>query len=47
VEDDSTRAGGFLRLNIGQMEATISGGMSADYIGTTDAYGSAGVYMRF
>jgi hypothetical protein len=47
VEDDSTRAGGFLRLNIGQMEATISGGMSADYVGTTGAYGSAGVYMRF
>jgi hypothetical protein len=47
VEDDSTRAGGFLRLTIGEMEATISGGMSADYVGTTGAYGSAGIYMKF
>ena len=46
-EDDSARAGGFLRLTIGQMEATLSGGMSADYLGETSAYGSAGVYMKF
>jgi hypothetical protein len=47
VEDDSGRAGGFVRLTVGNMEATLSGGMSAEYDGTTAAYGSAGIYTKF
>ncbi len=47
MDDDSARAGGFLRLTIGATEATIAGGMSSDYLGTTSAYGSAGLYTKF
>jgi len=46
-EDDSARAGGFLRLTLGKTEATLSAGMSAEYDGTTAAYGSAAIYTRF
>lgn len=47
ADDDSTRAGGFLRFTIGGTEATLSGGISADYGGATSPYGQAGVYMKF
>ena len=47
AEDDSTRAGGFLRLTIGKVETTLSGGVSAEYDGTMAAYGAAGVYTKF
>lgn len=43
----SARAGGFVRLTIGKTEATVSGGISADYDGTMSPYGQAGVYVRF
>jgi hypothetical protein len=46
-DDESTRAGGFLRFIIGKTEATLSGGISSDYGGMTSAYGQAGVYTRF
>jgi hypothetical protein len=46
-EDDSARAGGFLRFAIGKVEATISGGVSGNYDGGTGVYGSAGVYTKF
>jgi hypothetical protein len=47
VEDDSARAGGFVRLTIGKMETTISGGFATEYDGSTAAYGSAGIYTKF
>ena len=47
VDDDSARAGGFVRLTIGKVETTLSGGFSAEYDGTTAAYGSAGIYTKF
>ena len=46
-DDESTRAGGFLRFTIGGMETTLSGGISADYDGTSSLYGQAGVYKKF
>jgi hypothetical protein len=46
-EHDSARAGGFLRMLFGQTEATVSGGISADYDGGTGLYGSAGIYTKF
>lgn len=46
-DDESARAGGFLRFTLGRIETTFSGGMSSDYGGTTSAYGQAGVYTRF
>ena len=47
MDDDSARAGGFLRLTIGATEATLAGGISSDYLGMTSAYGSAGLYTKF
>jgi len=47
VEDDSARAGGFLRLTVKGVETTLSGGIAGGYDGDASAYGSAGVYMRF
>ena len=47
AEDDSARAGGFLRIIIGKMEATFSGGVSSNYDGGAGIYGSAGVYTKF
>ena len=46
-EDDSTRAGGFLRIDLGKSEATFSGGWSSVYHGDASLYGQASVYMRF
>jgi hypothetical protein len=46
-ENDSARAGGFLRFTIGKMEATLSGGVSGNYDGGAGIYGSAGVYTKF
>ncbi len=46
-ENDSTRAGGFLRFTIGKAEATLSGGASADYDGAMSPYGQVGVYTKF
>lgn len=46
-ENDSARAGGFLRVIIGKMEATFSGGVTSNYDGETGVYGSAGVYTKF
>lgn len=46
-EDDSARAGGFLRFTIGKLEATFSGGVSGNYDGGTGVYGAAGVYTKF
>jgi hypothetical protein len=47
VEDDSARAGAFLRLTIGEVETTLSGGLSAEYDGSASTYGSAGIYTKF
>lgn len=47
AEDDSARAGGFLRATIGKAEATFSAGFSSDYDGGAGIYGSAGVYTKF
>jgi hypothetical protein len=46
-ENDSARAGGFLRFTIGKLEATVSGGVSGNYDGGAGIYGSAGVYTKF
>jgi Cellulose biosynthesis protein BcsS len=46
-EEDSARAGGFLRFNIGKVETTVSGGVSANYDGEMSPYGSVGMYMKF
>ena len=32
---------------LGKTQATVSGGVSADYDGTMNPYGQAGVYVRF
>jgi len=47
AEDESARAGGFLRFQLGKVETTVSGGVSADYQGGTSPYGSAGFYLKF
>lgn len=47
AEDESARAGGFLRFTFGKMETTLSGGVSADYEGGTSTYGSASLYVKF
>lgn len=47
AEDESTRAGGFLRFNVGKAEATLSGGMALEHDGSTGPYGQASVYMKF
>ena len=46
-EDDCGRAGGFFRFNIGKVETTLSGGVSANYDGEMTPYGSVGMYMKF
>lgn len=45
--NDTTRAGGFMKLNFLGTETTLSGGISTDHLGNETAYGSASMYVKF
>lgn len=47
-EYDSGRGGGFIRYHLGDMELTMSGGVSGDYYGQdTSGYAALGLYRKF
>ena len=47
-EYESGRGGGFMRLHLGQVDLTLSGGISGNHYGDdTGGYGSLGFYSRF
>ena len=47
ADDNSGRAGAFLRVDALGVETTLAGGLSGAYKDDPSAYGSASVYMRF
>lgn len=47
ADDNSGRAGAFLRLDAMGVETTLAGGVSGSYKDDPSPYGSAGIYMKF